>query len=84
MIDLEAKLVDPETHEPMRRASQSQLELLRERIHARKARRHDGGMIDAIDGAFLSRGRRVAYPILGGIPCLLIELRIELDEPIPE
>lgn len=76
-------LADPETHEPVTLADDGQLQALRDALSAGKARRRDGqpneGGVEAIDGALLSQGGKVAYIIREGIPNFLVDERIELD-----
>jgi uncharacterized protein YbaR (Trm112 family) len=79
MLDL---LADPETHEPLTLASDAELGALRAAIGTGKARRRDGQAPSAaFDGALL-RGRKVAYLIEGGIPNLLVDERLELDDAL--
>lgn len=77
--DLLAILADPETHQPVSLASDTELASLREAIRAGRARRKDGGATpEAFDGAFLSQGGKVAYLVIDGIPNFLIEERLEI------
>jgi uncharacterized protein YbaR (Trm112 family) len=77
--DLLALLADPETHEALTLATESDLSLLRDAISRGLARRRDGKpQPTSFDGALLSQGRRIAYIIDGGIPNLLIDERLEL------
>jgi uncharacterized protein YbaR (Trm112 family) len=78
--DLLDLLADPETHEPLALASQSELAALRTALEAGRGRRRNGSaVIGDIDGALLSQGRRVAYLIQAGIPNLLVDERVELE-----
>lgn len=73
-------LADPETHEPLTLASERELESLRDALASGRAARRSGAPVtDALDGALLSQGRKVAYLIEAGIPNLLIEERVELS-----
>ncbi|HEY6877553.1 MAG TPA: hypothetical protein VI299_06015 [Polyangiales bacterium] len=81
--ELLALLADPETHEPLSLADESELARLREAVQDGNARRRSGQPIQAdFDGALLSQGRRVAYLIAGGIPNLLIDERLELGQAL--
>jgi len=81
--DLLDLLADPETHEPLMLASEAQLGALRGAISSGKARRRDGQSPGvAFEGALLPRGRKVAYLIEGGIPNLLVDERLELDDAL--
>lgn len=77
--DLLALLADPETHEGLTLATDSQLSSLREAVTQGKARRRDGKTPSTtFEGALLSQGGRVAYLIDGDIPNLLVDERLEL------
>ena len=77
---LEPLLADPETHEPLRRASEDELTSIATAIRERRARRHDGGPLPStIDGAYVSQDGRWFYPDADGLPSLLIDERVELD-----
>jgi len=83
--DLLAILADPETHEPVALASDSQLQALRDALEGGKARRHDGApLADNLDvqAALLSQGGKVVYLVQEGIANFLIDERIELDEAL--
>lgn len=84
MEDLEACLRDPETKEPVRRATDADLAKAHDAIARGRAKRHDGGELPKkIDGAYLSHGGRWLYADAApGIPSFLIEERIELDDPL--
>lgn len=76
-------LVDPETHEKAERASDAQLELIRSAIADGRAKRPSGGELpEAIEGACVTHDGRWVYPDAHGFPSLLVEERIELDEPV--
>jgi uncharacterized protein YbaR (Trm112 family) len=82
--ELLALLADPETHEPLVLADESELSRLRTAVQDGRARRRGGQATAnlAFDGALLSQGRRVAYLISGGIPNLLIDERLELGQAL--
>jgi len=74
-----AILADPETHEPLSRASEAELRALRAALAGGKARRQDGAPVGAFEGAFLPPSRRVAYLVQDGVPNFVIAERVELD-----
>jgi hypothetical protein len=80
----ETSLRDPETKEPVRRASDAELAKIREAIERGRAKRHDGGALpSAIEGAYLSHGGRWVYAdVASGIPSFLVAERIELEQPL--
>ncbi len=80
-ISLDELLADPETHEPVRRATQDQLEAIAWAIREKRARAR-GELPARVEGAYVSHGGRWVYPDAGGMPSLLVEERIELDEPL--
>lgn len=82
MEDLERVLRDPETKEPIARATDAQLAAVRDAIAKKRARRKDGGELPKIEGGYVSHGGRWFYPDIEGIRSFLIEERIELDDPI--
>lgn len=76
-------LADPETHEPVKLATDEQLATLRERVTKGAARRRDGGELpESFEAALLSQGNRVAYLVADGVPNFLVDDRVELDEPL--
>ncbi len=76
-------LADPETHEPLTPASESDLRALATAAREGRATRKSGQPLSSeLEGALLSQGRRVAYVIENGIPNLLIEERLELSQPL--
>jgi len=76
-------LIDPESHEPLVEAGPAAVERLAQLVREGRARRTDGEAIAPFDGAWVPPGRRRAYPVRGGIPCFLLEERLELDEALP-
>jgi len=75
--------VDPETHEPLRLATEAELSLLREALAAGRARRADGlAAPEAFEGAHLNESRARAYLIFEGVPNFIVSERIELDGPL--
>ncbi|HJL16657.1 MAG TPA: hypothetical protein RMH99_13425 [Sandaracinaceae bacterium LLY-WYZ-13_1] len=76
-------LADPETHEPVTRATDAQLEAIAAALRDGRAKRRDGGALpDRIEGAYLANEGRWVYPDAQGFPSLLVEDRLELDEPV--
>lgn len=81
--ELLALLADPETHEPLSLASESELAALRQALESGRAQRRSGQPPQApFEGALLSPHKRVAYLIEDGIPNLLIDERIELADAL--
>lgn len=81
--ELVSQLVDPETHEPVDRATDRELQSLREALARGRARRHDGGAPpDEFEAAFLTEGGDRAYLVVDGIPNFLVNERIDLDPPL--
>ncbi|MFW6052062.1 MAG: hypothetical protein ACODAU_12870 [Myxococcota bacterium] len=81
--ELLGSLVDPDTHRPLRRATDRELERLRDRVRRGAARRRDGGDVPgSFEGAFLTEDGGAAYLVVEGIPSFLIDERLELDEPM--
>ncbi|MCC6872721.1 MAG: hypothetical protein IT378_00315 [Sandaracinaceae bacterium] len=81
--ELESLLVDPETREPVRRASERELAELKKRMRENRVRRHDGGPLPFdLEGALLTTNGKTAYAIVDGIPWMLVDLRLELGEPL--
>lgn len=82
-MNIDDLLADPETHEPLRRASHDELERVVRALTQGRARRHDGRDVSLdIRGAYVSHGGRWVYPDADGIPSLLVDERIELDQPL--
>lgn len=80
---LDEVLVDPETHERVSRATEAQLEAIRRALEDGTAKRHGPGAPPAeVAGAYVSHGGRWVYPDVDGFPSLLVEDRLELDEPV--
>ncbi len=73
-------LVDPETREPVRLASDTELERLRNAVRSGQAKRRNGEKASSnFEGAFLCQNGAVAYVVEGGIPIFLIEQRLEIS-----
>jgi uncharacterized protein YbaR (Trm112 family) len=81
--ELLRNLVDPETHEPVRVATEDELEDLREALRSGRARQHDGNRHPThFEAAFLSYGGDRAFLVVDGIPNFLVEERIDIDPPL--
>jgi uncharacterized protein YbaR (Trm112 family) len=81
--DLLQTLVDPLTREALRLATPEQLASLGRALARGTARRRGGGTSpQPLDGALVGADGRAAYPIVAGLPHLLVDERIELDEPL--
>lgn len=81
--ELVADLVDPESHDPLREATEAELAALRTAIERRAARRRDGQPVPtSFDGAFVGDGGRVAYLVVDGVPDFLVDERLEIDPPL--
>lgn len=82
-MDIHEVLVDPETKEPIRLATDEERERIVRALRQGRARRHDGGEVTLeVDAAYVSHGGRWVYPVVEGLPSFLIEERIELDQPL--
>ena len=80
---LETVLADPETHEPLTRASAAQVEAINAALSRKKARTSGGGPLpDSVAGAYLSRDGAWVYPDVDGFPSFLIDERVVLDVPV--
>lgn len=76
-------LADPETHEAVRRATQDELEKIAWALREKRARVRGGGEPPAhVTGAYVTHGGSWIYPDADGLPSLLVDERIELDEPL--
>ena len=75
-------LVCPASHEPLRLATETELRALRTRIARGEARRRDDEPIPSFDGAYLTPGLTQAYLVIEGIPHLLVETRVDLDQAL--
>lgn len=61
--------VDPETHAELVLADADTLARIRTQVAE-------------LEGAYVTRDGRRAYPIRGGVPHFLVESRIDLDPPV--
>ncbi|MFK7990157.1 MAG: hypothetical protein AB8I08_29325 [Sandaracinaceae bacterium] len=78
MEPLDASMfVDPETHEPVTRATLEQLEELNRALSEGGFTRQDGGETPAaVDGAYLSKDGLWAYPDVDGLASFVVEMRL--------
>jgi len=70
--------VCPETHAPVRRATDEELVALREALGSGKAKRRDGGEVPEFEGAWMREDGDVAYLVIEGIPNFLVDERLEI------
>ena len=76
-------LADPETLEPVKLATETELASLRERLTQGRAKRHGGGALPtSVEAAFVSQKGKVVYPVVDGLADFRIEERLELEEPL--
>lgn len=81
MIDAEilAILACPETHQPLREATQAEVASVNERIARGVAKTRVGSAVsEAIEGGLVRQDGYVLYPIRHGIPIMLGEEAIPL------
>lgn len=78
--DLLTILVCPETHQPLREAEPALLAKVNEAIRAGKCYNRGGALVaDMLTEALLREDGKILYPILEGIPVLLIDEGIPLE-----
>lgn len=81
--ELLERLRDPLTKAPVRVASDAELEALRVAIAEGRAVRRGGGAPDGtLDGALVTEDGRRAYPVLSGLPHMLVDDALDLDAPL--
>lgn len=74
-------LVCPETHQPVELAPEETVERLNRLREEGRLRNRGGGEPDQpLQGALIREDRAVAYPIIDGIPVMLIEEALPLDQ----
>jgi uncharacterized protein YbaR (Trm112 family) len=79
--DLLDILVCPENHNPLRLADQGLLDQLIAAVSEGSLKnRSDAVVTHTLDGALVREDNEVAYPIVDGIPILLLEEAIPLDQ----
>ena len=82
---VEKELLDliacPETHQPLREAAPALLERLNARIARRELKNRAGTLLEApLAEGLVREDGRVLYPVLDGIPMLLVEEAIAVGE----
>jgi uncharacterized protein YbaR (Trm112 family) len=72
-------LVCPETRQALRLASEAELRDLNERIEAGRAVNRGGGRVAAaLEAALVRSDGRVAYPVRGELPLMVVSEGIDL------
>ncbi|MBS0211261.1 MAG: hypothetical protein JSS27_20135 [Planctomycetes bacterium] len=80
--ELLAILICPETRTPLRRADANTVARVNMAITAGRLQNRGGDTLDrTIEGGLLAKGDQVLYPIVDGIPKLLADESIRLDQP---
>jgi uncharacterized protein YbaR (Trm112 family) len=78
--DLLAILACPETKEPVALADEAMLGRINAAIDAGKLSNKDGQTLDKpLEAALVRHDGKVAYPVRGGIPIMLVEEGVPLD-----
>lgn len=84
MADLDPELlkilVCPETHETVAPAGTEELQRLQARRQAGQLRTQSGEPAGPFEGLLVRADGKVAYPVVEGIPVMLIDERIVLDD----
>lgn len=74
-------LVCPESHQPLAEAEPALLAELNRAIAAGHLKTQVGRPLDRpLDGALVRQDRRLAYPVLDGIPVMLVDQAIPLEQ----
>lgn len=74
-------LVCPEQRTPLRQAEAEMVQRVNEAIAAGRVTNHGGVLVERkLDGGLLREDGQVLYPILDGIPVLLRDESIHLDQ----
>ncbi|HPP51568.1 MAG TPA: hypothetical protein PK777_01360 [Thermoguttaceae bacterium] len=82
MVDTELlkMLVCPETHQPLREADEGLLAKLNEAIRAGRVKNRSGSSVtETLSEALLRQDGKVLYPVRDGIPVLLVDEGILLE-----
>ena len=82
--ELLRRLVCPRTHRPLREASADELEAVNLRIHGGNAVTYGGESVSqrVLEG-LVPEGEPILYPILEGIPVLLVNEAIGMSDAAP-
>lgn len=71
--DLLEILVCPETRQPVEIISPEKLVQINQEIKSGNVKNAGGGVVEGeLSGALLRKDRRIAYPVRGGIPIMLV------------
>lgn len=77
--DLLSILACPDTHQPLREASDEELAKLNARIAAGEVKNKAGRPVaEALEAALVREDGKLAYPIQKGIPVLLVDEGLDL------
>lgn len=75
-------LACPETRQPLRVADEAQMAALNEAVAAGRVRNRAGDPVGSpLDGGLVRKDGRLLYPIRDGIPIMLLDEAIVLDDP---
>lgn len=79
--DLLDILVCPKSHKPLRLAEDPIVSQLNEAVHAGRLKNAGGQAVEAaLQGGLLCEEENLLYPIVDGIPVLLVDEAIPLDQ----
>lgn len=74
-------LVCPETHQPVRPAPPELIERLNQLVASKQLKMRNGESIERrLDGGLLRADEKVLYPIIDGIPVMLADESIALEQ----
>lgn len=83
--ELLAILQCPENHTPLALADELLMEELRRAVAAGKVKNKAGEVFDRpLDGGLVREDRAVLYPIVDGLPILIVDEAIPLDQLPPQ
>lgn len=83
MIDKELLeiLVCPKTHQPLTLADEQLVDQLNKRVESGTLKNSGGAVVESrLEGGLLCREAGLVYPILDGIPVMLLDEAIPLDQ----